>query len=203
MNSACSEAEVITRVDKNYAPSDLRRSDVATIGARARRVITVPVRVIEVADDFVWTESDRRSSCTHCSASIGCGVSILTTFFDRKANRICVPNSMNVSLGDEVSLGVKEMALLKETFRVYMLPLLSMLISAVVFNVVFTNDAFTALAAGCGLFAGFAVVRYFAVRKAAYNALKPFLLPRKPADKKVDKAPQGSQHIKTVKVEVS
>jgi sigma-E factor negative regulatory protein RseC len=189
MSSPCSEADMATRFHKNYAPPDLRRSDVATIGARARRVITVPVRVIEVADDFVWTEPDRRATCEHCSASIGCGVAKLTTFFGRRTNRICVPNSMNASLGDEVILGVKEMALLKGTFMVYMLPLLSMLISAVVFNVVFINEELTALAAGCGLFAGFTVVRYFAVREAAHNALKPFMLPRESVDKKVDMAP--------------
>lgn len=164
------------RFHKNSVPLKYQRLDAAMVGAGERRVISVSGCVIEVGEDFVWAATNSKSACAHCSERQGCGVSALSNLIGRRSNRIRVPNSMNASLGDEVILGVRETALLKSTFMLYLLPLLSMLIFALAINVMVNNEALTVLAAGCGLLAGFAVVRYFAARNASDNTLQPFML---------------------------
>ncbi len=160
----------------------------ATIGTGERRVISVSGRVIQFGKDFVWVETERKSACAHCSARLGCGVSELIRFFDRRTNRIRVPNSVNASLGNEVTLAISETALIKGAIMLYLLPLLSMLISAVVLNFMVNSEELTVIAALCGFFAGLAVVRYLVLRNATDNALQPFLLKCKQADENVEKA---------------
>jgi sigma-E factor negative regulatory protein RseC len=83
---------------------------------------------------------------------------------------------MNAAVGDEVVLGIRTTALLKGTFLLYLLPLLSMLVSACAMNILSHNEALTALMAGGGLISGLAMVRYLAARNAADNTLQPFML---------------------------
>lgn len=188
MNSLCPETEMATRFHQKNEPLKHQGLDTATVGAGERRIISVSGRVIQFGKDFVWVETERKSGCAHCSARLGCGIADLTKFLGRRANRIRVPNRLNASLGDGVILGISETALIKGTFMLYLLPLLSMLVPAVVMNVMVNSEELTVLAAVCGLFAGLALVRYLALRNATDNALQPFMLTCKQAGESTKKA---------------
>jgi sigma-E factor negative regulatory protein RseC len=178
MNNPCTDNRRATYVQlqkQQPKPVSLNRTPVVD---GTRQIITVSSRVIKVEEDFIWAEPDINSACTHCSTHKGCGVSTLTTFFGQRANYIRVPKSMNAAVGDEVVLGIRTTALLKGTFLLYLLPLLSMLVSACAMNILSHNEALTALMAGGGLISGLATVRYLAARNTADNTLQPFMLAR-------------------------
>jgi len=177
-----------TRLHKKNEMPEHQGPEAATSAAGERRVISASGQVIKIEEDFVWAQIEGNSACAHCTARPGCGVVELTKLFGRRANHIRIPNSMKASLGDEVILGVSETALLKATVMLYLLPLLSMLISAGVINVMVSNEVSIVLAAGFGLFAGLGAVRYLALRNATDNTLQPFMLSSKQADEKFRKA---------------
>ncbi len=186
MNKKYSEDEINNPVRRSNVPTNLQCADGVVIAAEKERMVSVSGRVIEVGSDSVWAETNSVSACHHCSAHHGCGVSTLTKIFGRRINRIRVSNSMNAHLGDEVVLGIREVALLKETFVLYMTPLLSMLVAAAAINVLFYNEALSVLAAVCGFVIGLFMVRLFAVRNISGDALKPVMLSCKRVDRKTD-----------------
>lgn len=160
-------------------------SDDMETAAEKERMVSVSGRVIEIAGGNVWAETNSLSACHHCADRHGCGVSALSKVFGQRVNRIRVSNSMNAHLGDEVILGISETALLKETLMLYMAPLLGMLIAVAVAEALFNNEVLSVLAALCGLAIGFALVRWYALRNAKLDAIKPVMLSCKRVDRNI------------------
>ncbi len=175
MNKQCAK-------DGIDAPAKHRHADMTVLGSEEKRIVSVSGRVVELRGDSVWVKTDSESACVHCAARQGCGVSVLTKVFGRRQNRIRVSNSKNAALGDEIVLAVREGSLLKETFMLYMLPLLSMLVRAAVIKALVNNEMFTVLAAMCGFFAGLAVVRFLSAKNARDKGLEPIMLTCKRVD---------------------
>lgn len=82
-------------------------------------------RVIRVEEDgFAWVETLRQTACGSCSASSGCGTSVISKLFGDKRTRVRVIDPLGVKLGEEVIVGIDESALLRSSLMVYILPLL-------------------------------------------------------------------------------
>lgn len=84
--------------------------------------------VIDREGDYVWVQTNRQSSCGHCSVKKGCGTQVLSKVLGNKTAHIRCLNSKDVKIGDRVMIGIEESALLSGSFLVYLLPLLSMII---------------------------------------------------------------------------
>lgn len=82
--------------------------------------------VVELDGDHAWVESERRSSCGSCSAK-GCGTGALSKILGAKKQRMRVQNPINAEVGDAVTLGIEEGALLAGSVMVYIVPLILML----------------------------------------------------------------------------
>lgn len=120
-------------------------------------------RVSRVEGDGVYVETLRKSACSSCKMSAGCGNSLLDNLFSGKRHLVRVLPHKGVKQGDEVIIGLPEEALLKGSFLVYTVPILLMIIVAVLVAVLLPTaaDGWVVLAGLSGLFAGFAWLRYY------------------------------------------
>lgn len=82
--------------------------------------------IVDVENGSAWVETQRKTSCGSCQARKSCGTSVLQKVVGNKRNILKVNNPENFSIGDEVILGLQEKALVKGSFLLYALPLLSM-----------------------------------------------------------------------------
>ncbi len=185
MDKKYSEKRVSPPEPSENAPYRFQLADVVATAAERERMVSVSARVIKVAKNSVWAETNGLSACHHCPDRQGCGVLTLTKIFRRRTNRVRVVNSMNAHVGDEVVLGIRQAVLLKQTLVVYMTPLLSMLVTTAVMNILFNSEALSVLAAGCGFVAGLFMVRLLAVRNSTSDILRPIMLSCKRVDRKM------------------
>ncbi|MBQ0763380.1 SoxR reducing system RseC family protein [Marinobacter psychrophilus] len=123
-------------------------------------MITESGRVVAVSGNTVWVQTIRQSACQSCSARSGCGQRVLAAASGGRANQVQVLNTLHAGVGDDVTLGIAEQALLQASLLVYALPLLLMVAASIAANqLVPGSDGVAILAAGLGLGAGFFVAR--------------------------------------------
>lgn len=89
-------------------------------------MIEESAQVVSVEGEHAWVESERRSSCSSCSAK-GCGTGALSKVLGSKVQRMKVRNPINAVAGDAVIVGIDESILVKGSLLVYIVPLLLML----------------------------------------------------------------------------
>ena len=99
-------------------------------------MITENATVVFVKDNETLIETSRKSSCEQCSASAGCGTSVLSKVMGKKLSRMNAINEIDAQIGDEVIIGLSEKTLLKTAFMTYMLPLLYLFLFAVLGKVI-------------------------------------------------------------------
>ena len=137
--------------------------------------------VVELGDGFVWVETQRKSTCGSCSVNKGCGTAVLSKVLGRYRNRMRALNSIPVSVGDKVVIGIRENALLIGSLAVYMLPLVFMMVIG------FTSESVAAgfgieqewpgIAGGLsGLALGFMAVRRFSDRIKTSRDYQPVVI---------------------------
>jgi len=88
--------------------------------------------IVEADDQYAWFEASSSNSCSHCSASQGCGTASLQKWFKRKPNRLRVMNLQHLQAGDRVVIGIPEHALVTGSFLIYIVPLFSLIIGAII-----------------------------------------------------------------------
>lgn len=123
-------------------------------------MITESGRVVAVIGSDAWVQTIRQSACQSCSARSGCGQRVLATASGGRANQVRVLNTLQAAVGDEVTLGIEEQALLQASILVYALPLLSMIAATLAASQLAPgSDGVAIVAAVLGLGAGFLMVR--------------------------------------------
>jgi sigma-E factor negative regulatory protein RseC len=123
-------------------------------------------------------ETIQRSGCHGCAAKSACGTGLLGDYLSG-ASRIRVAlnghNLAEISLHDRVVIGIPENTLATGALRVYLLPLLMLVIGALAGEKL-AGEAGAVFGALCGLLAGAAAVRWHSRRQAANPAYIPQLL---------------------------
>ena len=89
-------------------------------------------QVVRVAEDGVWVETRRQSTCNSCAAEKGCGTATLSKVLGKRRTLVRVVADMRLQVGDRVVIGIREQALVRGSLAVYAVPLLLMLVGAVV-----------------------------------------------------------------------
>jgi len=87
--------------------------------------------VVEVRQDHVLVEVQRRSSCESCQAKNGCGTSVLQKVLGNKRSQVLVLKDRDLKVGDRLVIGLQEKALVKGSLAVYFIPLLLMIFFAI------------------------------------------------------------------------
>ncbi|WP_100640007.1 SoxR reducing system RseC family protein [Marinobacter salexigens] len=138
-------------------------------------MITETGKVVAVTEGYAWVQTIRANACQSCSARHGCGQKLLATATSGRANQVRVVNSVNAQVGQSVTLGIGESALLGASLLVYALPLLLMVVASLAGHQLFGGNDFAAMTgAAAGLATGFAISRKLQRRNA--GSYEPKLL---------------------------
>lgn len=110
-------------------------------------------------DDHVMLEIERRTACGLCGQKRGCGNATWGKLLGHESHEFAAENVIDANVGDSVVVGIDERVVLNTVFYLYIVPLLTMLIGAVLADVLFNNEFYVILAAALGLLLGFIWVK--------------------------------------------
>lgn len=112
--------------------------------------------------EYVQLEIIRKTPCTLCGKTRGCGVSMWGKIFKHGQKPLRLQNTIQAKIGDHVVIGIQEQAFLKNTMYLYGVPLFSMLLGATLSAYwlaagknVATTDWYTLCGAIAGLIIGY------------------------------------------------
>jgi sigma-E factor negative regulatory protein RseC len=117
-------------------------------------VIEAEARVVAKEGELAWVEASRRSACDRCSLAGGCGTSVLARLFDRRTTRLRAIDPVGTRVGDWVSIGLDEGAMLRGALLVYAVPLGGLILGAVLANATLGAGDLTGLLGAGGGFLG-------------------------------------------------
>lgn len=124
-------------------------------------MITESGRVVAVDGSNIWVQTIRQSACNSCKARQGCGQRALAGVTGGRANQVCVANALDARVGDEVTLAIKESALLGASVLAYALPLLLFVLGAIAGHLAGSgSEVASMVGALAGLAVGFGLSRF-------------------------------------------
>jgi len=132
--------------------------------------------VVKSTPEQLWIETQTRSSCSHCSSRSGCGTSVLAKLFSVKHSQVQLDNSLGVKSGEKVVIGMPDELLIRAAVRVYLLPLLAMVLMTILANIAGAGDGIQSLSGLAGLAIGFILLRQHSKGTASHQHFKPRLL---------------------------
>ncbi len=115
--------------------------------------------VTRVTGNRVYIQSMQSSACQHCIQQDSCGTALYAKILPSR--EIALFSKLNLHAGDTVIVGIEENHLLRASLFVYLLPLLSMLLTVGFFE---GGEVMSALLAFSSLTAGLYVVNRFQQR---------------------------------------
>lgn len=139
-------------------------------------------RVVALDTEGLWVETIRQSTCGSCAAQKGCGHGLLNRISDGKRGYIRVlwgeKNSCDCAVDDQVRISIPAEVILRGSFVVYLLPLLTMLGGAAAAAGLLpgSQDLMAAAGAAAGFGLGLVVVRWHAWLHRGDDKLQPTLL---------------------------
>ena len=141
-------------------------------------------QVIRTEGQFAWVRTQRKSTCGQCAAQKGCGTNVFSKVLGNKLVEFKAINKTNAMAGDQVILGLHESVLLKSAVLMYVLPLVSMFVFALLSSFigealgVTVSQGWISIFAVFGLLAGFVWVRYFMRNHQTDEKYHPTILRR-------------------------
>lgn len=146
--------------------------------------VTEPGRVVAVEDHGLWIETDRKSTCSSCSAQKACGHGLMNKASFGTSHRILIPleaiadwESSNFAPGDEVELTIPETLLVTSALIVYLLPLIVMLIGALLGSMLALGDVPAVMGAVIGFALGMFLVKIHAVKNCKNKEFRSLVRP--------------------------
>ncbi|HEY9210284.1 MAG TPA: SoxR reducing system RseC family protein [Methylotenera sp.] len=110
-------------------------------------------------DDHVMLEIERRTACGLCGQKRGCGNATWGKLLRHDSHEFPADNAINANVGDSVVVGIDERIVLSSAFYLYVVPLFTLLVGAVLADTFFNNEFYVILAAAFGLLLGFVWVK--------------------------------------------
>ena len=141
--------------------------------------------VVKVEGEFAFLETQRQSSCGHCSVKNSCGTQVLGKFLGNKVATFRCLNSLKAEVGERVVVGIEESALLKGSLLLYLLPILCMIFFAglaVMLSQLAENrlasytDLMAIIGAFSGLFIGLLYSKYYVNNSNSHIQVEPVIL---------------------------
>ena len=141
-------------------------------------MIEEDARVVAVAPGVAWVETTRKSACGACSASSGCGTSVVAKLFGERAHRLQVADPVGVEIGDTVVIGIADGILTRASLLTYLLPLIGLMAAAFFAQSAGAGEGGSALAGVLGLCAGLWLTARLTGGAAGRERYRPLLLRR-------------------------
>lgn len=132
-------------------------------------------RVVRLEGEVVWVEAIRQSACGQCSAQKGCGHSLLAKLGQKRIEVSVQRNGYDLSVNDDVIIGVPDNLVLHSSLLLYGLPLLFMMLVAAMADQAGMGEGPMALVALTAMLGGFWLVSRYSRRYQA-GSLQPLVL---------------------------
>ena len=139
-------------------------------------MIETRARVIQTGDGVAIVEAEKQSGCGNCDPVKGCGKSSVSKLFCSGTQRFEVIDPIGTRVGDEVSIGVKDGAILRGAVAVYLVPLALMIAGAMLGAS--RGDGASVFGGAVGLLAGFAWARRYGASNRDNPRFRPFIVKR-------------------------
>ena len=127
-------------------------------------------------DSTATLEIERKVACGLCGQTRGCGNSIWGKLFAHQSTAFKAQNRINAKVGDSVIVGINERALLKSALLLYILPLATMLIGAILATQLKDTNGYAMLGALIGLVLGLVWVKGHAMSSSYFKLQQPVIL---------------------------
>ena len=121
-------------------------------------------------------EIERKTACSICGQTRGCGNSIWGKLFAHQSTAFKAQNCINAKVGDSVIVGINEKALLKSAMLLYIVPLVTMLIGAILAKQLNTSEVSAMLGAVVGLVLGLLWVKGHTMSSSYFKLQQPVIL---------------------------
>jgi sigma-E factor negative regulatory protein RseC len=127
-------------------------------------VLEMRAIVMRVEGDEALVQPLSTGGCGHCDSEGGCGSGALTRLFcSNKPRHFKVANKACAKVGDEVQVSIADGALLRGAMKMYILPLILLLVGGIagvgMAGETAERDAYAATGAVFGLLLGFVLAR--------------------------------------------
>jgi len=149
-------------------------------------VIEEQAQVVDVKGNKLLLQAQTQSACGSCSASKGCGTSLLSKVIGRKFTHFQAENNVNAIVGDTVVVGIPEDALLKGSVVMYIIPIIGMLVFALLSGWLLSDELFIesaqsrdlmiAVSAIIGLIFGSLISKWYFQRQSSTQLFSPVVL---------------------------
>ncbi len=131
----------------------------------------------DVKSDSVATlEIERKTACGLCGQTRGCGNSIWGKLFAHQSTAFKAQNRINAKVGDSVIVGINEKALLKSALLLYILPLATLLIGAILATQIRDTNGYAMIGAAIGLGLGLVWVKGHTMTNSYFKLQQPVIL---------------------------
>jgi len=146
------------------------------------------VKVIKTEGEFAWVSVvDSFSGCDSCASKGACGsFNLFKPMLDSKLNaktsnndnrnNLKVRNTLHVATGDEVIIEISSQSLLSGTFLVYLLPLFTLFIAAVLGKQIIGSELASAIAGIIGLMLGLFFVKLILSKTTFKERFEPMMV---------------------------
>jgi sigma-E factor negative regulatory protein RseC len=121
-------------------------------------------------------EIERKSACGLCGQIRGCGNSIWGKLFAHQSTAFKAQNHINAKVGQSVIVGINESALLKSALLLYILPLVTLFLGALLATKINPNDASAMVGAVLGLVLGLIWVKGHTISNSYFSLQQPVIL---------------------------
>jgi sigma-E factor negative regulatory protein RseC len=121
-------------------------------------------------------EIERKSACGLCGQTRGCGNSIWGKLFAHQSTAFKAQNHINAKVGQSVIVGINESALLKSALLLYILPLVTLFLGALLATKIIPNDASAMVGAVLGLVLGLIWVKGHTISNSYFSLQQPVIL---------------------------
>jgi sigma-E factor negative regulatory protein RseC len=128
------------------------------------------------SDSTATLEIERKTACGLCGQTRGCGNSIWGKLFAHQSTAFKAQNRINAKVGDSVIVGINESALLKSALLLYILPLVTLLIGAILATQIRDTNGSAMLGAAVGLVLGLVWVKGHTMSNSYFKLQQPVVL---------------------------
>lgn len=118
----------------------------------------------------------RKTACGLCGKTRGCGNALWGKMFAHRSATFRANNDIQANVGQFVVVGINEKALLKSAMYLYLIPMISMLVFAVLAMQLFQSDAAAIFGALVGLLLGWLWVKGYTSSNSYFAMHQPVIL---------------------------
>ena len=132
--------------------------------------------IFSPSETIAILEIERKTACGLCGKTRGCGNSIWGKLFGHQTTAFKAQNLINAKVGESVIVGINEKAMLKSASLLYVLPLATLFIGALLAAYIWHSDGITMMGAVTGLTLGLLWVKGHIMSNRYFNLQQPVIL---------------------------